>query len=77
MENNTIEKGDLVFCLGVGYPHWLNHIFLVNDIFPCGDLGLSIHIRVGSVDFKKYTANEEVTEYIKKRHKRKWISLSI
>lgn len=48
-----IHKGDLVKCLGYGYPHWGGNTFIVTAVFPNGDLGIKNSIRVSSTDFIK------------------------
>lgn len=49
-----MNKGDLVICSGVGYPHWKDHVFIVEVNFLDGTIGLNNKIRVSKSDFQPH-----------------------
>jgi hypothetical protein len=48
-----IEKGDLIKCFGIGYPHWKGEIFECTMIFKDKTIGIKNCIRVAQKDFRK------------------------
>lgn len=47
-----MESEDLVICTGEGYPHWKDHIFIIDVVFDDNTIGLNNKIRVNKSDFK-------------------------
>lgn len=47
-----MEIDDLVICTGEGYPHWENHVFIVEVVFNDNTIGLNNKIRVNQGAFK-------------------------
>lgn len=65
------EKENLIFCKGIGYPHWKQHVFVVGAVFEDETLGLTNNVRVGSEDFHHFigdgNGNVELRELIKEK----------
>ncbi len=53
LTDNLIGKGDMIRCLGIGYPHWKDEEFECEVVFPDNTIGLDNKIRVASSDFEK------------------------
>jgi hypothetical protein len=50
--SKKIKKGNLIKCLGIGYPHWKNEVFIVTADFKDGTIGILNCIRVSEKDFR-------------------------
>ena len=48
----TMQKGDVIKCLGVNYPHWKGTMFVATQIFSDGTVELNRQIRVELKDFE-------------------------
>lgn len=46
-----IRKGDLIKCLGIGYPHWKDQEFYCDLSFNDGTIGIMKAVRVSEKDF--------------------------
>lgn len=51
--SSKIEKGDMIRCHGIGYPHWKGEEFECSLDFKDGTIGIKDCIRVSEKDFRK------------------------
>lgn len=55
-----MKKGDIIKCLGYGYPHWKDEVFECTMVFNDDTIGIKNAVRVSKSDFVVIDENGDI-----------------